>query len=94
MEPRPNRRSRDSARYEGQRQAVPDRVQEFLVGYEHDGSIWSRWGDWQHGDPRWKVFIHDHTHEQLKTTIETVASCIESTRAGRAPLMKEDEWWL
>jgi hypothetical protein len=72
----------------------PQWEQRVLHGYEHDGSMWSRWGDWQHGDPRWKVFIHDHTHEQLKTTIETVASCIESTRAGRAPLMKEDDWWL
>ena len=71
----------------------PQWEQHVCTDREHEPSIWSRWLDWSKDDPRWNVFIHDSTEEDLETTIQRVVKWIESVRGDRAPLMREDEWW-
>ena len=71
----------------------PQYEQRVMLDREVDGPVWSRWTDWEHDDPRWDVFIHDTTDEQLETTVGTVARWIDSIRADGASLKKEDEWW-
>jgi hypothetical protein len=72
----------------------PQWEQRVLLQGEHDGSVWSRWAGWQHGDPRWDVVVHDNTREDPATTVDDAAAWIEQVRAHGAPLMKRDEWWV
>ncbi len=71
----------------------PQWEQHVCTDRDHEPSIWSRWLDWSVDDPRWNVFIHDSTEENLETSVQTVVAWIETIRGDRAPLMREDEWW-
>ena len=71
----------------------PQWEQRIFTEREHDASVWSRWFDWTEDDPRWDVYIHENSDEDLETTIQAVTAWIENVRAGRAALVKQDEWW-
>ena len=71
----------------------PQWEQHVCTDREHEPSLWSRWLGWSKDDPRWNVFIHDSTEEDLETTIQIVVAWIETVRRDSAPLMREDEWW-
>lgn len=71
----------------------PQWAQHVMLDREHDGSIWSRWTGWQKDDPRWSVFIHDNTDDELETTIQAVTDWVRSVREKGPPIRREDGWW-
>ena len=71
----------------------PQWEQHVCTDRDHPASVWSRWLDWQNGDPRWDVWVHDSTELALNESIQAVHEWVDRVRAGQVALKREDKWW-
>lgn len=71
----------------------PQWEQRVILRREPADMEWSRWTGWRRGDPRWNVFIHDSSKEDVATTTAAVAAWVLSVREHGASLARVNEWW-
>ena len=71
----------------------PQFEQRVLLQRQHARSEWSRWTAWTKEDPRWDVFVHDSTEEEVESTVLALAAWIDRIRNRGAPLTRGGAWW-